>query len=222
MLNLLLPTALAAPPDLSGDWEIVLMVVNSAKIPVFGDTEVTTKTTLIAHIDGLTQRHTTCTVEPSSPLRMVTTTVPDSFVRHIPDKTYPITVTGAGDYLADFGPQHIAYDPALSGGLPPDEADHPAVRDWEGDGKPGATIHLNAPVFGQVEVYIVQLAHTRLSGQITSPDAFSGALDILAMRQRSIGASPEIFASNPKVAPVPGASSFTMRRLPAGTTCAEL
>ena len=73
MLNLLLSTALAAPPDLSGDWEVIISVVNSAKIPFFGDTEITTKTTLLAQIDGLAQQHTTCSVVPSSPLRMIST-----------------------------------------------------------------------------------------------------------------------------------------------------
>lgn len=222
MLNFLIPAALAAPPDLSGNWEIVLTVVTSAKIPVFGDTEISTKTTLIANIDGLVQQHSTCRVEPTSPLRVVTTTIPDDFVRLIPVKTYPITLTEDGGYRVDFGPQYIAYDPNLSGGLPPSEADHPAVTDWEGDGQPGATIHLDAPVFGRSEVYITQLAHTRLAGRITGPDAISGGVEVLAMQQRSIGAKPSMFAANPEVTAVPEASGFTMRRLPAGATCADL
>ena len=222
MLNLLLSTALAAPPDLSGDWEVVISVVSAAKIPVFGNTQITTKTTLLAHIDGLTQQHTTCAVVPSSPLRMITTTIPDSFVRHIPAKTYPITVSESGHYRADFGPQHIAYDPSKTDGQPPSEADHESVYDWDNDGNPGATILLDTRVLGQAEVYIVQLAHTRLSGQVSSSDSFSGSLEILVMEQQSIGAKPLIFATNPELTPLSSASSFTMRRLPEGTTCAEL
>ncbi len=71
-------------------------------------------------------------------------------------------------------------------------------------------------------VYITQLAHTRLVGQVTRPDAISGGVDVLAMQQRSIGAKPSIFATNPEVTPVSGASGFAMRRVPAGTTCASL
>ena len=220
-LLLLLPAA-AEPPDLTGDWEITLSMVVSAKIPVFGPTEITTRTTLLAHIDGTQQSHVTCRVEPSSPLRVVTTVIPESFIRNIAVKHYPITVDEAGRYRADFGAQHIAYDPALSGGQPPSEADDPAVLDWEGDGHPGATIHLETPLFGRSEVYITQLAHTRLVGQVQDADTIAGGVDVVAMKQRSIGASPAMFASNPEATSLPEKSGFAMRRLPDGTTCADL
>lgn len=214
--------AATTQPDLSGRWVLDLSVVISAKIPVFGQTELVTQTTMLATIADGIQHHTTCTVNPTSPLRMVTTIVPDGFIRHIKDKSYPITVSEDGAYRADFGAQHIAYDPALSGGEPPKDADDPAVFDWENDGKPGATILLDAPLFGRSEVYITQLAHTRLIGQITGPDTIAGGLNVVAMRQRSIGAKPAMFASNPEATPVEEKSSFVMRRVPPDTTCADL
>jgi len=215
-------TTAATQSDLSGRWVLELSVVISAKIPVFGQTELVTKTTMLANISDGIQHHTTCTVNPTSPLRMVVTTVPDSFIRHIKDKSYPITVGADGSYRADFGPQYIAYDPTISGGDPPAEPDHPAVFDWDDDGNPGATILLDAPLFGRSEVYITQLAHTRLIGQVTSPDTITGGLNIVSMRQRSIGAKPAMFASNPEATPVEEKSGFVMRRVPAETTCADL
>lgn len=223
MLPILLAAgAHAEPPDLTGDWAITLSIVISAKIPVFGPTNITSTTTLLARIDGAQQSHITCRVEPTSPLRMVTTTIPDAFVRHIAEKHYAVRVGEDGAYTADFGPQHIAYDPALSGGEPPSEADHPSVYDWEGDGRPGATIHLDAPLFGDSEVYITQLAHTRLVGRIVDVDTIAGGVDIIAMAQRSIGAKPSMFASNPEATPLPAESGFVMRRVAPGTTCADL
>ena len=223
MLALLLSLpAAATQPDLSGHWVLELSLVISAKVPVFGQTELVTRTTMLASIADGVQHHTTCAVNPSSPLRMVTTIIPDSFIRNIKDKSYPITIGDDGSYRADFGPQHIAYDPAISGGDPPIEADDPAVFDWEGDGNPGATILIDAPLFGRSEVYITQIAHTRLIGQITSPDTITGGLNIAALHQRSIGAKPAIFASNPEATPVEEKSSFVMRRVSEGTTCADL
>lgn len=219
---LLILTAAATPADLSGHWSLELSMVISAKIPVFGQTELVTKTTMLAHIADGIQHHTTCTVRPTSPLRMVTTTVPDSFIRHIKDKSYPIILGEDGSYQADFGPQYIGYDPSISGGEPPQEANDPSVFDWEGDGSPGATILLDAPLLGRSEVYITQHAHTKLIGQLTNPDTVTGGLNIIAMHQRSIGAKPAMFASNPEAVPVEEKSSFVMRRVPADTTCADL
>ena len=221
LLHLLAAAAQASPPDLTGDWAITLNVVVSAKLPMFGPTNVTSTTTMLAHIDGQQQSHITCRVEPTSPLRMVTTIIPDSFVQTIGVKHYTMSIDEDGRYEADFGPQHIAYDPAQSDG-PPAEIDHVAVYDWEGDGNPGATILLEAPLFGNSEVYITQLAHTRMVGQVVDADTIAGGVDIIAMVQRSIGARPAMFASNPEATPLPEESNFEMRRVAPGTTCADL
>ncbi|CAN0460927.1 unnamed protein product [Ectocarpus fasciculatus] len=143
----------------------------------------------------------------------------------MPDKSYPIALTRTDDggwaYTADTRPQHIGYDPTVSSSLPKD-ADHPAIIDWEGDGAPGATIHLQVPVFGQVEVYIVQVAHTRLDGRVNGDGTISGLAEVIAFEQHSIGGKPAAFAANPNVTQVPGESVFTLTPLPTGTTCAAL
>ena len=219
-------------PDLQGLWRLELVVTSTAKVPVLGDAVIETHTVMLAEVrpdghGGYRQHHKTCRIEPHSSLKVVQTSIPASFVAPMPDKEYPLqltpTASGAWQVAADFGPQHIAYDPARSGGRPPETAEDPALLDWEGDGHPGATIHLSVPVFGQVEVYIAQLAHTRLRGTI-QPDgqAIQGMLEVLALQQRSVGASPGVFASNPQVTNIPERSTFSMKRVAPGTTCAAL
>ncbi|MEL6347455.1 MAG: hypothetical protein AAFV53_30345 [Myxococcota bacterium] len=221
---------LPAPPDLAGTWHIQLTIVNSAKVPVLGPTEIRTITTLLATVTpdgagGWRQHHTTCQIDPQSGLKVAQTAIPQPFVDAIGDKNYTPKLTvdgGAWTYTADFGAQHIAYDPARSGGRPPQTDDHPALIDFEGDGRPGATIHLQVPVFGQVEVYITQLAHTRIAGPFVTPDRIAGPIQVVALEQRSIGAKPGIFASNPEVTHQPDKSVFFMQRVAPGTTCETL
>ena len=231
MLPLLaISAALAAPPDISGVYRLELTVASRADVPVLGEADIVAHTTMLATVTpdgsgGYTQRHTTCRIQPESTLRIGQTRIPRSFVAPMPDKTYPLALSMAPDgrwqYAADFGAQHIGYDPTRAGGQPPDTDSHPAVLDWEGDGKPGATIFLEVPVFGQVEVYITQLAHTRVSGHLTE-DGAAGGVQIVALHQRSIGAQPSVFAANPNVTQLPGQSRFSLTRIPDGSTCADL
>lgn len=234
MLPLLVAAALAEPPplpDLTGTYRLDLRISSTADIPVLGDAQIQARTTILATISpdgsgGFTQHHTTCRINPVSSIKIAQTSIPQSFIDPMPDKVYPVQLSplpdGTWAYSADFGPQYIGFDPEKSGNMPPSEPDHPAVIDWEGDGHPGATIHLQAPVFGQVEVYITQLAHTRVSGVRNANGVVTGGVDVLALEQRSIAAKPGIFASNPKVTQQPGLSRFTLTPVAAGSTCADL
>jgi hypothetical protein len=90
------------------------------------------------------------------------------------------------------------------------------------DGDPGGTILLDAPVFGEVEVYIIQRAHSVLEGSWTSPTSAGGRATILDYAQRNIGASNRLFVSNPSIKPDSARSTWSMVRVDAGTTCAQL
>lgn len=232
MLPLLTAAALAQqPPDITGTYRLELRIASTADIPVLGDAQIQAHTTILATVapdgqGGFTQTHTTCHINPVSSLKIAQTSIPQSFIDPMEDKVYPVQLSprpdGTWSYSADFGPQYIGFDPTRSGNLPPSEPDHPAVIDWEGDGHPGATIHLQAPVFGQVEVYITQLAHTRVSGVRNAEGVVTGGVEVVALKQRSIGAKPSIFASNPKLTQQPGLSRFTLTPVPAGSTCADI
>lgn len=229
---LLIVAARAAPlPDLTGTYRMELLVVSHANIPVFGEAVISSTTTTIATVTpdgsgGYTQTHTTCSVVPKSTLTIIETIIPQTFVAQITDKTYPLEIAAQDDgtwtFRADLGAQHIGYDPALAGGTIPDRKDHPSITDWEDDGHPGATINLKVPVFSQVEVYLVQLAHTRLDGSIRQDGTIGGGLNIIAFEQRSIGAKPSMFSANPKATQIPEQSTFTYTPIPADSTCESL
>ncbi|MFT4977608.1 MAG: hypothetical protein ACI8S6_003515 [Myxococcota bacterium] len=220
----------AQPPDISGSYRLDLVIASKANVPVFGEAEIMAQTTMLAQISpdgqgGYTQRHITCSVSPRTSLKVAQTTIPPSFIAPMSEKVYPVVLTerpdGRWTYRADFGPQHIGFRPELSGGMPPAEATHPGVVDWEGDGHPGATILLQVPVFGQVEVYITQLAHTRIDGVLVESGGASGKVEVVALEQRSIGAKPMLFAANPAVTQMPGQSRFILTPTTA-TTCQQL
>lgn len=231
MIVSLLAAALAqSPPDIQGAYRLELSIANQADMPFFGEARITSNATILATIrpdgsGGYVQDHVTCALNPESSIKLVKTKIPQSFIDPMPAKTYPLTLRPEDDggwaYAADTKPQYIGYDPARASSLPK-EADHPAIADWEGDGAPGATIHLQVPVFGQVEVYIVQFAHTRLAGRVNADGTISGQAEVVAFEQHSIGGKPEAFAANPNVTQVPGESVFTLTPLPDGATCADV
>lgn len=223
-----------SPPDLSGAWRMDLYVVSHARIPVLGTTTILAHTVFQATVDGPAGEqvlHTRpCKLNPQTTRNIATTTVPQAFVDHLPSKHVPmVMVRGSGGgwgFTGDMQPQDVGwtrerYTPTRAA-LVPQDKDHPAVLDFEGDGHPGATVRLDAPLFGEIEIYVVQTAHTQLSADVGDGEIISGHADPQGFAQRTIGASNRLFVSNPDITLDPAQSSFRMARVPAGTGCAAL
>lgn len=224
----------APPPDLRGDWRVDLYVVSHARIPVLGTTTILAHTIFQATVDGPVGApvlHTRpCKLNPQTTRPIATTTVPQAFVDHLPAKDVPLVLTqdaaGAWRFTGDMQPQDVGwtrqrYTPAPGAPVPQDKS-HPAVLDFEGDGHPGATVHLDAPLFGDIEIYVVQTAHTLLAAPVGDARIIEGHANPKGFGQRTIGASNRLFVSNPDITLDPAQSSFRMARVPAGTGCAAL
>jgi hypothetical protein len=174
--------------------------------------------------DGLQQHHALCALRITTDAKASRTTIPDAFVRSARSATYPIAlepVAGAVRYRADPGPDAIGYDRARGPDIPT-RADDADVIDHEGDGHPGGTVELKVPVFGTIEVYVAQYAHTRFSGQLTDSGGAAGLAEVVALDLRVLDASNVLFARSRPAAPVEDASRFELVPLATSRSCESL
>ena len=217
------PTEASEPPDLSGTWKMTLSVTTSAHIPVLGDTFVVSERVNLVHIveqDGeILQHHKTCSVHADTEELIAKTTIPDAFVRSMPAKSYPVELSWDGmqwHYGADLLPEQMGF----TGNTMPSDADDKNVEDSDQDGQPGVTVNIRVPIFGTVDVYWVQRAHTLLEG-VVDAETIAGDANVLVLEHQIIGASNVLFLKQPTVVPVDG-NTFTLERVPLGSSCQDL
>lgn len=218
-------------PDLSGTWRVDLRVVHEAKVPILGLVQVDSRQVNLAVVEagptGWVQRHEPCDLQSTSPTALAATSFPPRFIAAIPRKEYQVTLLEQGGswvYRADYGFHAIGFDPLASPQGMPTTADDPGVRDADRDGQPGATIEVHVPLLGTVEVYLVQQAHTLVTGPVTvgadgRVGAIGGSLAMLRSGQNTLSASNRLFAHNPQARFLPELSGFSMERVATGTTC---
>lgn len=224
------PAEAAAPgADPRGRWRLDMTVVTDAHIPVLGTTTARARTTFLLDISGEEGAYiaTTdpCRLRVASNRSFATTRIPAAFEAALKGRQSPMDsgLAAAGAPIRiDLRPQYMGYDPARAAAGLPEEKDHPAVIDFEPDGDPGGTILLDAPLFGEVEVYIIQRAHSVLEGTWKGADRASGKAKILDYAQRNIGASNRLFTTNPTIKPDSARSTWSMVRVGPDTGCAEL
>jgi hypothetical protein len=217
----------AAPARREWAWEghyaSLHRVASVAHLPVIGAQRSVTHTLLLVDIERQggrwVQRQRVCDVSiHGSRARM---TIPDAFVRSLPERSYAATMEGGGAYVADGGVESIGFDPRVTGGALPATARAAGVLDSDGDGEPGATVIGHFPIFGKVRLFIAQRTHVVLRGRQVGPDRIEGTVDVLLLEQRTLGASNGIFRRSVEVKPDPGRSGFTMLRTTA-RDCDEL
>jgi hypothetical protein len=219
----------APPPDPGGTWAVELTMVTAAKVPVLGSLDSVTVTTgrlrTVDTSDGVAQQYEVCEVSVEDQGSIVTSSIPEAFVHALPSRivnpTTWATTQGWG-YSLDLGATHVGYDPALSGGRPTTDADHPATVDADGDGAPGATVLISIPMFSDVEIHITQGTRMALDGSWVDDDLITGQVLVTYLEQNVVGASNRLFARSPSVQPVHDRSTFTMVRVPDGASCGEL
>jgi hypothetical protein len=226
--------ATLAPPDMRGEWRMDLYIVSHTRIPVLGTTTVLSHTLFNATVDGTPEApvlHTRpCGLFPQTTRPIASTTIPQAFVDKMPRKAIPFSVTEDGDVWqlqADMRRQDVGWHrpgfvPDEPGQTVPHTAENAAIRDFEADGHPGATIYLNAPIFGQIDIYMLQTAHTEISASWDGGDFIEGPAHVLEFAHRSIGASNRLFMANPDIEMDSAQSRWRLSRVPAGTTCAAL
>jgi hypothetical protein len=216
-------------PELGGTWALELTMVSAAKVPVLGSMDSVTVTTgrlrTVADDGDVTQLYEICDLSVVDQGAFVTSSIPQAFVDAIPARHVEPVVDATADgwrYRVDLGVSHVGYDPALSGGRPTKDARHPATRDSDGDGAPGATVVIGIPMFSDVEIHITQGAAMSLQGDWIGDDLVQGQVLVSYLEQNVVGASNRLFARSPAVEPVNEQSSFTLVRVPDDAACGEL
>ncbi len=229
----LAPTlAAAAPPDLAGTWRVEWVAANRVKVPILGTTTVLTRQVSLARVaavdGGFEQSHVACSIAAESDSSFTSTTFPPGFLRSLPTKRYPLQLVDTAEgwrLAADTGPLAIGFRAELASGLPTEVAD-PSVFDWDDDGAPGATVTVRAPLFGEVDVYVVQASRGLLDGRVVVQDGVAtgveGAFRLGDFAQHTIGASNRLFHTTPRATFVPEQSHLWMSRVADGATCADL
>ena len=207
---------------------MVLDVRSTTQAPFVGTVAVQSRSLFRVSIDetpdGLRQRHALCALEITTDAKAAKTTIPDAFVQSARAATYPVALESGADglvYRADPGPDAIGYDRSRGSDIPtePDDVD---VLDHEGDGHPGGTVHLRVPVFGTIEVYVAQYAHTRFEGALTDRGGVAGLAEVVALDLRVLDASNVLFARSRPATPVEDASRFELVPLTEKTSCETL
>jgi len=175
----------------AGHYALEVRLTSSTKAPFVGWVQAVTSSASLVQLteeaDGtLVATQTACDVQidGGAPAR---TEVPPSFVANLPVQRYPLELSAAADggvsLDADPGPSWVGQGP------------DGALLDHENDGHPGATVWVQIPVFGRVEVYVKQHAHTRLHGA-WAHDHAEGRVEVVAMQQQTLGASHKLLASD--------------------------
>jgi len=199
--------------DLDGTWRVDLHLVHDVHVPVLGRSRTDAYTVQLWRVDGRRMVNEHCSIRAVARSRIGRPTIPPAFVEAIRHAEAPLTVDG--DQLSvDMGESRIGFD----GDTLPTRADDPTVVDHEGDGHPGATITVWAPLFGNVPVYIVQRSHLLLDGVI-GPDGVAGTARQTVLEQQTVGAGNRLFVQTPTLTPVEG--RFSMVRVPAGASCRD-
>lgn len=202
------------PLDLPVHWDMEMVLASRADVPVLGATRAQVRSTLAARLvrtpEGWVQEQEVCTSQVVDRKGLVKTRLPDAFVDALPTARFPVELTpadGGWRYAADFGLQAIGW--TGEGALPREAAD-PRVVDHEGDGKPGATVLVEAPIAGTGEVWVVQVGRTRAEGRLGDDGAIVGRLSVRGFAQAVIGASSRLLRHGPRVTPDDDASWFRM------------
>lgn len=171
-------------PDLSGTWVQVQIFSEIADFPILG--KLTRTTTLVLRLQveqegpALRIRETYCAAEVDSGTFLVSTTLPEPFLRSLggPARRASLEPGDGGlrfvqPWVTDVRGARLK-DPEKAP-LPTSDTD-PRVFDSDGDGKPGFTARAEIFDVAAVEAYVVQRVRYRLEGVVTSPDRIEGLI----------------------------------------------
>jgi hypothetical protein len=226
----------ATGPDLTGLW--AWKTVGSRLMPKTAFTaEFRTRTVSVLLADQ-TQTGTDLSVtaqycdqyNEEDPGALTHVTIPDAYKRTLAPFTRTGTYAPQGDggaAMLNLPPfvevvgAHLA-DPAND--VLPTAATDPRVFDQDGDGNPGVTIKISGIVSG--DLYVVQRQKSDLLGIATSADRVEGHYGFTS-EQVILGSTNTLLQSAASgqqaiVDPDASASTFTMVRVSAGATCADI
>jgi hypothetical protein len=212
-----------------GTYRLEMIMASTTRVPVFGTSKSASKSISLVEIksDGaaLIQTHKTCDFRVVDDSKFIKMIFPDKFVAALARHTYPLQLEKDGQgwrYRADLGIERIGYKSAGNETSLPTKIDDPAVYDWDGDGKPAATLKISIPLLPDGEFYVVQRGHSILNGRIVQPGMIEGSIETPLFEQRVLGAWPGFLNQSAEVQPDPKESRFVLSSVPAGSNCDTL
>jgi len=214
-----------APVGPAGLYGMEMRVRSLTRVPVIKDVTTTSVSRALVAVTegpgGLAHEQEVCSVRVEGQTGLARTIIPERFVDALPASRFPIAWDGVS-YRVDMDVSHVGYDPALSSGaLPSDDAD-PAVFDWDGDGRPGATVEVKVRGFGSFSVEVIQRAQALLEGTLQADGTIEGRVASRLLEQRVIGADHPLLRSSPRISPLDEESTFRMVPVPPGSSCEDV
>lgn len=226
LLSVFLSSSSAAQQDSLlplGAYRFDMIMATRTRIPFFGSSKSASQSVSLVEIrketHGLVQSHHVCDFRVLEDSAMVKMIFPDKFVAALAKHTYPIQFERDAQgwrYRADLGVEQIGYASGSGGGPLPTKMDDPAVYDWDGDGRPGATLKLSVPLLPDGELYVVQRGHSILNGRLTQPGKIEGAIEVKIFEQRVLGANRASSTNRRRLNPIPRKVAFRSRVSPRG------
>jgi hypothetical protein len=222
---------IAGAADLQGRYALSLHTVTRTRLPLLGWTSSETTSEALVDIfdrDGTPwQRQEVCDVRVASRgVVAAKVIVPDAFVESLPVKQHPIELTARGDgtwtYRADLGVDEVGFDSRQAQGKVPRTLDDPGVVDGDGDGRPGVTILVDAPVLGRAELYVVQRGSMVLDGTVLRDGGVAGTVTLGPVEQHTIAASNRLLVASPRIEPMSEASWFRLTPVPSTARCEDI
>jgi hypothetical protein len=212
-----------------GTYRLEMRIAAHTDLPVIGPMETATvsvsRVALRRDGDTVRQSHRVCSTRFEGGLPIVRMLMPARFLAALGEQRYPAELAYTADgwhYRADLGHVRVGLDDAGAGGPLPTEAGDPGVSDWDGDGRPGATLLLSVAGIAEGELYVVQRGRSVLDGRVTGVGQAEGRFETLAFEQRLIGADPGFLARSPRITLDPERISFRLVRVADDTPCATI
>ena len=212
-----------------GTYRLEMIMASITRVPVFGTSKSASKSVSLVEINrdgaGLIQTHKTCDFRVLDDSKFIKMIFPDKFVAALARHTYPLQFDKDAQgwrYRADLGVERIGYKSNGHEAALPAKIDDPEVYDWDGDGKPAATLKISIPLLPNGEFYVVQRGHSILNGRIVQPGKIEGAIDTRLFEQRVLGAWPGFLNQSAEVEPDPKESRFVLSLVATGSTCETL
>ncbi|MFT5686041.1 MAG: hypothetical protein ACI8RZ_006996, partial [Myxococcota bacterium] len=169
-----------------GRYGIHLQTGTRSHVPVLGTMPGASIVWLLADVihntEGapeLVQR--TCSVSMKGAGDKASVRLGPGFLAALPQKSHTLDITDSGQVFIDMGEDYVGYDPARYPDSLPEDIDAPGLIDFDSDGNPGATVIVTVPLLGEVELYIVQHAHSSLIGQLHSDGTLTGTVASLTL-----------------------------------------
>jgi hypothetical protein len=213
----------------AGTYRLEMIMASTTKIPFFGTSKSASKSVSLVEIrrdgSGAIQNHRVCDFRVLDDSAMIKMVFPEKFIAALAKHSYPIELEKDAQgwtYRADLGIEIIGYRANGADEKLPTKIDDAAVFDWDGDGRPGATLKLSVPLLPAGELYIVQRGQSILTGRVIQPGKIEGGIEVRQFDQRVIGARPGFLAKSPEIEPNAKESRFTLSQVSADSTCESL